>query len=115
MKKWLGRFIGTGQEIVGLSGIKGCMTMSRKECLQMTSSNVCGTSVYEQNMKFGPGDELLTRETRTVACENGCFSSLFAAQDVSRGITTETQRQKFHTDDVKSVRNPVRSANWSTE
>ena len=26
-----------------------------------------------------------------------------------------TQRQKFHTDDVKSVRNPVRSADWLTE
>ena len=25
------------------------------------------------------------------------------------------QRQKFHTDDVKSVRNPVRSADWSLE
>ena len=25
------------------------------------------------------------------------------------------QRQKFHPDDVKSVRNPVRSAGWSTE
>ena len=35
--------------------------------------------------------------------------------DVSRGITSATQRQKFHTDDVKSVRNSVRSADWSTE
>ena len=34
---------------------------------------------------------------------------------VSRGITSATQRQKFHTDDVKSVRNPVRKADWSTE
>ena len=34
---------------------------------------------------------------------------------VSRGGTSVTQRQKFHTDDAKSVRNPVRSANWSTE
>ena len=28
------------------------------------------------------------------------FSSLFAAGDVSRGGTSATQRQKFHTDDV---------------
>ena len=47
--------------------------------------------------------------------ENIRFSSLFAAGDVSRGGTSATQRQKFHTDDVKSVRNPVRSADWSTE
>ena len=44
-----------------------------------------------------------------VACENIRFSSLFAAGDVSRGGTSATQRQKFYTDDVKSVRNPVRS------
>ena len=50
-----------------------------------------------------------------LACENICFSSLFIAEDVSRGGTSATQRQKFHTDDVKSVQNPVRSADWSTE
>ena len=50
-----------------------------------------------------------------VACENIRFSSLFVAGDVSRGGTSATQRQKFHTDDVKSVRNPVRSADWSTQ
>ena len=43
------------------------------------------------------------------------FSSLIAAGDVSRGGTSATQRQKFHTDDAKSVRNPVGSADWSTE
>ena len=36
-------------------------------------------------------------------------------RDVSRRGTSATQRQKFHTDDANSVRNPVRSANWSTE
>ena len=36
-------------------------------------------------------------------------------RDVSRGGKSATQQQKFHTDDAKSVRNPVRSANWSTE
>ena len=50
-----------------------------------------------------------------LACENIRFSSLFDAGDVSRGGTSATQRQKFHTDDVKSVQNPVRSADWSTE
>ena len=50
-----------------------------------------------------------------LACENIRFSSLFAAGDVSRGGTSTTQRQKFHTDNVKSVQNPVRSADWSTE
>ena len=50
-----------------------------------------------------------------VACKNIHFSSLFAAGDVSRGGTSATQRQKFHTDDAKSVRNLVRSADWSIE
>ena len=50
-----------------------------------------------------------------LACENIRFSSLFVAGDVSRIGTFATQRQKIHTDDVKSVRNPVRSADWSTE
>ena len=34
-----------------------------------------------------------------LACENIRFSSLFAAGDFSRGGTSATQRQKFHTDD----------------
>ena len=34
-----------------------------------------------------------------VACENIRFSLLFAAGDVSRGGTSATQQQKFHTDD----------------
>ena len=50
-----------------------------------------------------------------VACENIRFSSLFVYGDVSCGGTSATQRQKFHSDDVKSVRNPVRSADWSME
>ena len=37
---------------------------------------------------------------RKLARENSRFSSLFAARDVSRGGTSATQRQKFHTDDV---------------
>ena len=55
----------------------------------------------------------------TLVCENSRFSSLFAAEDVSRGTTSASKRWKFHTDDVKSVRNSVRSvirnADWSTE
>ena len=35
-----------------------------------------------------------------LACENIRYSSLFAAGEVSRGETSTTQRQKFHTDDV---------------
>ena len=50
-----------------------------------------------------------------LACENIRFSSLFAAGDISRGGTSATQWQKFHTYDVKSVRNAVRSADWSAE
>ena len=50
-----------------------------------------------------------------LAWEDIHFSSLFAAGDVSRRGTSATQQQKFHTDDVKSVWNPVRSADWLTE
>ena len=35
-----------------------------------------------------------------LACENIRFSTLFAAGDVSRGETSATQRQEFHTDDA---------------
>ena len=37
---------------------------------------------------------------RSIACENIRFSSLFVAGDVSRGGTSATQRQKFHSDDA---------------
>ena len=42
----------------------------------------------------------LRRARQAVACENIRFSSLFAAEDVSRGGTSATQQQKFHTDDA---------------
>ena len=48
-------------------------------------------------------DLFILTGTNYVACKNIRFSSLFAAGDVSRGGTSVTQRQKFHTDDVKSV------------
>ena len=35
-----------------------------------------------------------------LACENICFSPLFATGDVLPGGTSATQRQKFHTDDA---------------
>ena len=44
--------------------------------------------------------QVLTSTTYcSVACENSRFSSLFATVDVSRGGSSATQRQKFHTDD----------------
>ena len=49
-----------------------------------------------------------------IACEYSRVSLLLAARDVSPGGTSSTQRQKFHTDDVKSVRDLVRSSDWST-
>ena len=45
-----------------------------------------------------------------IACENSRFSSLFAAEDVSQGIISATQRQKFHTDDVKLFTNDRQKA-----
>ena len=51
----------------------------------------------------------------TLPYENIRLSSLLATKDFSRGITSATQRQKFYTNDVKSVRNPVRGTDWSTE
>ena len=58
---------------------------------------------------------ILHKMRNAVACENIRFSSLFTHEDVSHRRTSVTQRQKFHTDHVKSVWNPVRSADWSTE
>ena len=52
------------------------------------------SSDYGLNFVVSP----MTR--RVVACENIRFSSLFVAGDVSRGGTSATQRQKFHTDDA---------------
>ena len=78
--------------------------------MKQPNSDSSGSHHLPENPTSNGG--LLTPE---VACENIHASSLLAARDVSRGGTSATQRQKFHTDDVKSVRNPVRSADWSTE
>ena len=40
------------------------------------------------------------KKVNDLACENIRFSSLFAVGDVSRGGTSASQRQKFHTDDA---------------
>ena len=42
----------------------------------------------------------LLKQPFQVDCENIRFSSLFAAGNVSRGGTSATQRQKFHTDEA---------------
>ena len=49
-----------------------------------------------------------------IACKYSRFSFLLVAKDVSPGGTSATQRQKFHTNDIKSVWNLVRSSDWST-
>ena len=54
-------------------------------------------------------------EQTAIACENSRFSSLFTAGDVLRGGMSVTWQQKFYTDDVKSVWNPDRSADWLTQ
>ena len=49
------------------------------------------------------------------ACENNRLGLAdLAAGDVSPGGTSAPQRQKFHTNDVKSVQILVRSSDWST-
>ena len=42
----------------------------------------------------------LLSSSKLLACENIRFSSLFAAGDVSRGGTSATRWQKFHTDEA---------------
>ena len=62
----------------------------------------------------GPSDISKFTEGSLRTTDVSLRSSLL--RDVSRGGTSATQQQKFHTDDAKSVRNPVRSAlYWSTE
>ena len=45
-----------------------------------------------------PGRFMIQSCLLCLACENIRFSTLFAAGYVSRGGTSATQRQKFHTD-----------------
>ena len=53
--------------------------------------------------------------TRSKVGVHGPLVHVLSSPDVSRRGTSATQRQKFDTDDVKSIWNPVRSADWSTE
>ena len=60
--------------------------------------------------------ELLRPFARSLSLQTADLSPRSSPlRNVSRGGLSATERQKFHTDDSKSVRNPVRSANWSTE
>ena len=62
----------------------------------------------------GPSDISKFTEGSLRTADVSLRSSLL--RDVSRGGTSATQQQKFHTNDAKSVRNAVRSAlYWSTE
>ena len=78
-----------------------------KQATQQTKGSC--SRCWTENERYTPAVK------RKRSLRNSRFSLLFAAEDVSRGITSATQRQKFHADDVRSVRNPVRSADWSTE
>ena len=53
------------------------------------------------------GSSSTSQAYQWLTCKNIHFSSLLTIRDISRGGTSETQWQKFHTDDVKSVRNPT--------
>ena len=51
-------------------------------------------------------------ENGLLKSEVHCLSLLLAAGDISPGGTSAPQQQKFHTDDVNSVLNLVRSSDW---
>ena len=76
---------------------------------------ICCYWVHFHPQCTSDGKEKERKIRKPLACENNRFSSLFAAEDVSRRGMSVTQRQKFHTDDIKSVRNPVKSADWTME
>ena len=57
--------------------------MEKKILLKLTGNLILKRQKNEQKKK------------KKKACENSCFSSLFAAEDFSRGITSATRRQKF--------------------
>ena len=71
--------------------------------------------LFQKSLKGACTSHSCLGSGKVLACENIRFSTLFAAVDVSHGGKSATQRQKFHTDDVKYVRNPVRSPDWSKE
>ena len=77
-----------------------------------TKSDVWVSDSLSLDKEITPDWNVSTTVISSLACENIRFSSLFATEDFSRGGTSAFQRQKFHTDDVKSVRNPVGGADW---
>ena len=64
----------------------GPMNCSRVQCLTLTTLGVTSTQAPSHCL--------------SVSCENSRFSSPLHAGDVSRGETSATQQQKFHTDDL---------------
>ena len=79
-----------------------------------TKSDVWVNDSHSLGKEMTPDWNVSTTVITSLACVNIRFPSLFATGDVTRGGMSATQGQKFHTDDVKSVWNPVRSADWST-
>ena len=80
------KFLVLESGILGFGILSGC---PQNDCTPSSAS----ISVFSRTLLFSEVD-------LTLACENSRFSSLIAAGDLSRGGTSATQRQKFHTDDV---------------
>ena len=79
------------------------LLFSGKKCLSMLKGwfPVSSDFYVRTCVKFTLTSQIKQRYyTWKVACENSRFSSFFAAGYVSRGGTSATQWQKFHTDDV---------------
>ena len=55
------------------------MTMSRKECVKITTTKFCGTSVFESTMKLGLRTDLVITDGR--GRERGRFMCVFATID----------------------------------
>ena len=76
----------------------GVRVIEGKIIWKMIYFDLAGGSIYRE-FKL-----VIIQSHRPLARENIRFSPLFAAGDVSRGGTSATQRQKFHTDDVKPTK-----------
>ena len=68
--------------------------------LEWMSAKVREVKIFRSNGQKNRFDLFLIQVKMQLACEIIRFSSLFAAGKVSRGGTSATQRQKFHTDDA---------------
>ena len=55
---WLGQFTGTCQKNMGLSEVRGGMTMSRTVYLKMRISKCYATLVYGKAMRSRLGDQI---------------------------------------------------------